>query len=145
MGLGCRSIFYIMVLLRFHIICLYAKLIMSSLLIIFVFVIFRFKITTSFSPLVAILNQNKLTGSNYVDWKGNLDIVLTTKEHKYVLTQPCPSFPSLDAPLEEKQRYDRWQKSNEMAKCYILASISNVLQHQMRCLVSKAILQGKKL
>ena len=24
-----------------------------------------------------------------------------------------------------------WQKSNEMAKCYILASISNVLQHQM--------------
>ena len=51
----------------------------------------------------------------------------TFEEHKYVLTQPCPSFPSLDAPLEEKQRYDRWQKSNEMAKCYILASISNVL------------------
>ena len=86
----------------------------------------------SFSPLVTILNQNKLTGSNYVDWKRNLDIVLTAEEHKYVLTQPCPSFPSLDAPLEEKQRYDRWQKSNEMAKCYILASVSNVLQHQMQ-------------
>ncbi|XP_065617078.1 uncharacterized protein LOC136062203 [Quercus suber] len=41
-------------------------------------------------------------------------------------------FPSLDAPLEEKQRYDRWQKSNEMTKCYILASILNVLQHQMQ-------------
>ena len=78
----------------------------------------------SFNALVAILNQNKLTGSNYVVWKRNLDIVLTAEEHKYVLTQPCPSFPSLDAPLEEKQRYDRWQKSNEMAKCYILASIS---------------------
>ena len=64
--------------------------------------------------------------------KKNLDIFLTAEEHKYVLTQPCPSFPSLDAPLEEKQRYDRWQKSNEMAKCYILASISNVLQHQMQ-------------
>ena len=58
---------------------------------------------TSFSLLVTILNQNKLTGFNYVDWKINLDIVLTTEEHKYVLTQPCPSFPSLDAPLEEKQ------------------------------------------
>ena len=57
---------------------------------------------TSFSLLVAILNQNKLIGSNYVDWKRNLDIVLTTKEHKYVLTQPCSSFPSLDAPIEEK-------------------------------------------
>ena len=57
----------------------------------------------SFSPLVTILNQNKLTGSNYVDWKRNLDIVLTVEEHKYVLTKPCPSFPSLDAPPEENQ------------------------------------------
>ena len=86
----------------------------------------------SFSPLVTILNQNKLNRSNSVNWKRNLDIVLTVEEHKYVLTQPCPSFPSLDASLEEKQRYDRWQKSNEMAKYYILASISNVLQHQMQ-------------
>ena len=70
----------------------------------------------SFSPLVVILNQNKLTGSNYVDQKRNLDIVLTTEEHKYVLIQPCPNFPSLDAPLEEKQRCNGWQKSNEMAK-----------------------------
>ena len=56
----------------------------------------------SFSPLVTILNQNKLTGYNYVDWKRNLDIVLITEEHKYVVSQPCPSFLSLDAPLEEK-------------------------------------------
>ena len=56
----------------------------------------------SFSPLVTILNQNKLTGSNYVDWKRNLDIVLTAEEHKYVLTKPCPSFPSLDACPKEK-------------------------------------------
>ena len=56
----------------------------------------------SFSPLVTILNQNKLTGSSYVDWKRNLDIVLKAEEHKYVLTQPCPNFPSLDAWPEEK-------------------------------------------
>ena len=42
-GLGCHFIFYIMVLLRFHTICLYAKLIMSSLLIIFMFIIFKFE------------------------------------------------------------------------------------------------------
>ena len=57
----------------------------------------------TFRPLVAILNQNKLTGSNYVDWKRNLDIVLTAEEHRCVLSQPCPKFPSLDAPPEEKQ------------------------------------------
>nr|XP_023920003.1 uncharacterized protein LOC112031546 [Quercus suber] len=86
----------------------------------------------SFSPLVAILNQNKLTGPNYVDWKRNLDIVLIAKEHKFVLSEPCPDFPTLNAPSEERQLYYRWRKSNEMAKCYILLSISNVLQHQMQ-------------
>ena len=63
---------------------------------------------TSFNPLVTILNQSKLTGSNYVDWKRNLDIVLAVEEHKYVLSQPCPNFPTLDTSFEEKQRYDRW-------------------------------------
>ena len=56
----------------------------------------------SFSPLVAIFNLNKLTGSNYVVWKRNLDIVLIAEEHKFMLYEPCPNFPSLDAPLEEK-------------------------------------------
>ena len=76
-----------------------------------------------------------------------MDIVLIVEEHKYVLTQPYPNFPSLDTPLEEKQRYDRWQKSNEMAKCYILTSISNVLQHQMQDvkLVSDIMLSLKEM
>ena len=76
-------------------------MIMSGLLIICL--LFSDLNMATFSPLVTILNQNKLTRSNYVDWKRNLDIVLTTEEHKYVLTKPCPSFPSLDAPPEEKQ------------------------------------------
>jgi len=29
-----------------------------------------------------------------------------------------------------KDLYDKWVKANDMAKCYILASMSNVLQHQ---------------
>ena len=39
-GLDCCCIFYIMVLLMFHTIRLYAKLITSSLLIIFMFIVF---------------------------------------------------------------------------------------------------------
>ena len=75
---------------------------MSSYLL-YLCLLFSYLNMASFSPLVTILNQNKLIGSNYVDWKRNLDIVLTDEEHKYVLTKPCPSFPSLDAPTEEKQ------------------------------------------
>ncbi|XP_037493982.1 uncharacterized protein LOC119370280 [Jatropha curcas] len=44
----------------------------------------------SFSPLANILTQNKLEGPNYVDWKRNLDILLTAEEYQFVLTEVCP-------------------------------------------------------
>ncbi len=86
----------------------------------------------SMSPLATILSSNKLTGENYVDWKRNLDIVLTIDKHKYVLTTPCPFEPSADSTQEEKDAFTAWIRSDEVAKCYILASISNVLQQQHR-------------
>ena len=36
---------------------------------------------SSFNPLSIILKKHKLTGPNYIDWKRNLDIVLTNEEH----------------------------------------------------------------
>ena len=36
----------------------------------------------SFNPLAVILKENKLDGTNYIDWKRNLDIVLTTEDYK---------------------------------------------------------------
>ncbi|KAL6346158.1 hypothetical protein AAG906_027888 [Vitis piasezkii] len=69
---------------------------------------------TSFNPLANILTQNKLEGPNYVDWKRNLDIFLL-EEYKFVLNEVCSP---------------KWVKADEMARCYILASMSNVLQHQ---------------
>jgi hypothetical protein len=87
---------------------------------------------SSFSPFSTILNQNKLTGPNYVDWKRNMDIVLTAEGHKYVLAEACPDVPAEDASEDDKQRFNRWRKSDEMAKCYILASVANVIQHQLQ-------------
>lgn len=83
----------------------------------------------SFSPLMSILRENKLTGPNYVDWKRNLDIVLTAEEYRYVLSEPCPTVDdySTDDQLEAERK---WKKANSMAKCYMLASMSNVLQTQ---------------
>ncbi|KAH0764751.1 hypothetical protein KY285_000622 [Solanum tuberosum] len=60
-----------------------------------------------FNPLSSILNQNKLEGPNY----------------------ECP-IKSADPTDEEVQAYDKWVKADEMARCYILASMANVLQHQ---------------
>ena len=86
--------------------------------------------SSTFNPLVTILNQNKLTGSNYVDQKRNLDIVLTASGCKYVLTTPCPPEPEPDAPQDQKDLYTKWLKDDEMAKCCMQAFMSSVLQHQ---------------
>ncbi|KAH0698924.1 hypothetical protein KY284_013139 [Solanum tuberosum] len=88
-----------------------------------------------FNPLSSILNQNKLEGPNYVDWKRNLDIVLTSEGYKFVLVEECP-IKSADPTDEEVQAYDKWVKADEMARCYILASMANVLQHQHQSMTS---------
>ena len=79
---------------------------------------------------MVILNQNKLTGPNYLDWKRNLDIVLVADEYKFVLTTPAPASLGSDSTEEQKQAHRKWHKANEMARCYIVASMSNVLQQQ---------------
>ena len=78
----------------------------------------------SFNPLAIILNQNKLTILNYVNWKRNLDIVLTAEGYKYVLTEERPDLPAANAPRLKRERYEKWLKVDEMAHCYILALMS---------------------
>ncbi|KAL8091512.1 hypothetical protein AgCh_033945 [Apium graveolens] len=83
-----------------------------------------------FNPLFTILKDNKLTGPNYIEWKRNLDIVLTAEEYKFCTYEPKPEQPAVDAPEDEKEYYKRWIKADEMSRCYILAAMSGVLQHQ---------------
>ena len=49
----------------------------------------------SFNPLSVILKENKLIGPNYIgpnyiDWKRNLNLVLTAEEYKFVLAKGTP-------------------------------------------------------
>ena len=89
-----------------------------------------------FNPISTILGQNKLEGSNYVDWRRNLDIVLTAEEYKFVLHEECPLKPNDQSSDEDKLAYQKWRKADEMARCYIMASMSNVLQHQHQAMLS---------
>ena len=58
--------------------------------------------------------------------------MLTAEGHKYVLSECCPPDPAQIENATEIQikDYKDWIKADEMARCYILASMSNVLQHQ---------------
>ena len=84
------------------------------------------------NPLYTLLTQNKLDNNNYVDWKHNLDIVLMVDKHQWVLYTPCLVAPTVESSNEQLIEYERWKQSDRMAKCYILGSISNVLQQQYR-------------
>ncbi|XP_019242210.1 PREDICTED: uncharacterized protein LOC109222298, partial [Nicotiana attenuata] len=61
--------------------------------------------------------------------KRNLDIVLTAEGYKFVITEECPEKPE-NATDDQVKAYDKWVKADEMARCYILASMANVLQYQ---------------
>ena len=63
-----------------------------------------------FNPLAIILNQNKLTGPNYVNWKRNLDIVLIAEGYTYVLIEDCPYLLAANAPRLERERYENGLK-----------------------------------
>ena len=42
-----------------------------------------------------------------MDWKRNLFIVLTAKDYKYILTQPCPDEPREGSTNKERKAYDK--------------------------------------
>ncbi|XP_057948176.1 uncharacterized protein LOC131143824 [Malania oleifera] len=62
--------------------------------------------------------------------------VLRLLQYKYVLIEVCIQKPNERAVDEETQAYQKGIKGDEMTQCYILASMSNVLQHQYQYMPS---------
>uniref|UniRef100_A0A1U7VUR4 Uncharacterized protein LOC104220840 n=1 Tax=Nicotiana sylvestris TaxID=4096 RepID=A0A1U7VUR4_NICSY len=56
--------------------------------------------------------------------------------YKFVFDEVCPEKPGDDATDDKHKAYQKWIKADEMARCYILASMSNVLQHQHQSMES---------
>ena len=59
----------------------------------------------SFNPLAVILKENKLTRLNYIDWKRNLNLVLTAQEYKFMFKDVCPPTLGSDSSKEEAEAY----------------------------------------
>lgn len=56
--------------------------------------------------------------------------MLTAEEYNFVLYEKCPLKSDDQYSNDDKLAYQKWQKADEMAQCYVMASVSNVLQHQ---------------
>ena len=62
----------------------------------------------SFNPLSMILKDNKLTGTNNIDWKRNINLVLTAEDFAFVLTENCSSPPDSSSTPEKDATYNKW-------------------------------------
>ncbi|XP_074585271.1 RNA polymerase II C-terminal domain phosphatase-like 2 isoform X1 [Curcuma longa] len=80
--------------------------------------------------LHSILNTNKLTGSNFLDWLQNLRVVLEIEKIAYVLDEPLSPRLLDDATLDQMLAYQKHTTDSELASCIMLASMSPELQKQ---------------
>ncbi|WRX16506.1 zinc finger protein [Theobroma cacao] len=96
--------------------------------------------------LQSILDANKLTGPNFLDWFWNLKIVLKQEKKSYVLDAPIPLVPTTDASAEDKEAYQCHKDDNDEAACVMLASMTLELQKQHEHMdVQSMILHLKEL
>ncbi|KAJ8768375.1 hypothetical protein K2173_021528 [Erythroxylum novogranatense] len=87
------------------------------------------------NPLTLLLTNKKLeNGDNFNEWRRNLDIVLQYERISWVLTKNEPTPLGGASTLEQVQQHERWQNVDKTTKCYILASVSDMLQKKIACM-----------
>jgi len=61
----------------------------------------------------SILNANKLTGSNFLNWHRNVRIVFKQEKRLYVLENPIPNAPIKDVEKEVRNEHQRHVNDDE--------------------------------
>ena len=105
-------------------------------LLIYMFVFYSEIMTPS---LMYILKDNTLTGDNYVTWKRKIGLLLQAEKHKFVLSTPKPPAPTNESSVLQRDKYEQCKTSDDMAKCYIMATIFDVLQKQHEGIDRKSV------
>ncbi|XP_062109667.1 uncharacterized protein LOC133821305 [Humulus lupulus] len=83
---------------------------------------------SSSNIITPLLANEKLTSDNFIKWKSNMNIVLICENYKFAFTEECHEVSTAIAPKTAREKYDAWILSNNKAKCYMLASMSDVLR-----------------
>ncbi|KAF1888669.1 hypothetical protein Lal_00036708 [Lupinus albus] len=86
------------------------------------------------SELVPVLN-----GTNFEDWKKNMEIVLGCMDLDYALRVEQPPPPLESSTSEERKDYERWERSN----CMCLMIIKRDIPEVFRGTVSEKISSAK--
>ncbi|KAJ9536007.1 hypothetical protein OSB04_un000835 [Centaurea solstitialis] len=78
--------------------------------------------------LRSILEKDKLTGPNFLDWERNLMIVLRHERKWYVLEKPLPEAPPANAPAATRNAHKKHTDDLLDVGCLMLATMSPDLQ-----------------
>ncbi|KAJ9547444.1 hypothetical protein OSB04_019987 [Centaurea solstitialis] len=78
--------------------------------------------------LRSILEKDKLTGSNFLDWERNLMIVLRHERKWYVLEEPLGEAPPANAPAAARNAHKKHSDDLLDVVCLMLATMSPDLQ-----------------
>ncbi|RVW45213.1 Retrovirus-related Pol polyprotein from transposon TNT 1-94 [Vitis vinifera] len=80
------------------------------------------------NPIFSFLASQVLTGENFVKWKSNMNILLINENYHFVLKEDCPPVPPANASKAVSKEYNRWIIANNKARCYLLATMNEVLR-----------------
>ena len=82
------------------------------------------------NPLSIILDNNRLTGPNFIDWLRNLKVVLAFEKILYVIEQTLPRSLPDNSSQEEHDNLTKWKDDDMQACCIIWASMTTKLYRQ---------------
>ena len=74
--------------------------------------------------LQSILDNNKLTGLNFLDGLRNLKIVPMAEKIAYILSRPLPKSPPTDVSESNQNAYQKHIADSEIMSCIMLASMT---------------------
>ena len=87
--------------------------------------------STNNLSLHSILEKDKLTGKNFLDWERNLQIVLRHERKWYVLEEPLEEAPPANATAVVRNAYQRRSNDSLDVSCLMLATMNPELQTSM--------------
>ena len=85
--------------------------------------------TNNFS-VRSVLEKDKLTGTNFLDWHRNLRIVLRQEKRLHVIENPVPAAPGENATRAQQNAYQKQVDDANDVACLMLATMSAELQKQ---------------
>ncbi|KAM6562994.1 hypothetical protein CsatB_022992 [Cannabis sativa] len=80
------------------------------------------------NPMLSLLTENNLNGSNFPKWNENINIALIGESALFVLIEPSPEVSGDNATKAVKEKYERWQNANNKARYFMLSSMVDTLK-----------------